>query len=262
MRSNQHTTSPQAAHPSPESPPTFSIIIPVLQEQSGINRVISNLMQQRAIDRAEIIMVDGDPMGGTLKAVNTSAITKLISPPGRGVQMNAGASRANGQVLLFLHADTQLPDNALLSIEQALANPGIVGGAFELGIASKRLFLKYIACRANMRTRTNRIPYGDQAIFLRKSLFDAMGGYRPLPIMEDLDLMRRIKKGKHKIKILPDRVQTSARRWEAEGALFTTLRNQLLVLLYYLRVSPHKLARLYRPQCALKKSRSHDTKKL
>jgi rSAM/selenodomain-associated transferase 2 len=257
MQTIQHTTPPLP----PESPRTFSIIIPVLQEQDCINDFISDLMQQPGMDRTEIIIIDGDPTGSTLRAVSASTVTKFVSPPGRAVQMNAGAARANGEVLVFLHADTRLPDNALLSIEQTLTNPDIVGGAFELGIASKRLFLKYIACRANMRTRSNRIPYGDQAIFLRKSLFDAMGGYRPLPIMEDLDLMRRIKKGRHKIQLLQDRVQTSARRWEAEGTLITTLRNQLLVLLYYLGVSPNRLARLYKPQCALKKSRAHDKKK-
>jgi rSAM/selenodomain-associated transferase 2 len=257
MPSIHRTTQPQHLAQPSQSPATFSIIIPVLQEQRGINLVISNLMQQPAIDRAETILIDGDPEGSTLKVVHASTITKLIAPPGRAVQMNTGAARAKGRILLFLHADTQLPDNALLSIEQALLDPRIVGGAFELGIASQRLFLRYIACRANMRTRTNRIPYGDQAIFLRKSVFDEMGGYRPLPIMEDLDLMRRLKKGHHKIKILRDRVQTSARRWEAEGALVTTLRNQLLVLLYYLGVSPDKLVRLYRPQCTLEKTQDH-----
>ena len=257
MPSIHRTTSHQGPDLHTPARPTFSIIIPVLQEQKSIHQVLSNLMQQPAIDRSEIIVIDGDPMGSTLKAVDSSVITRLISAPGRAVQMNAGAARAKGRVLLFLHADTKLPDNALGSIEQALEDPCIAGGAFELSIASQRLFLKYIACRANMRTRTNRIPYGDQAIFLRKSIFEEMSGYRPLPIMEDLDLMRRLKKGRHKISILRDRVQTSARRWEAEGVLVTTLRNQLLVLLYYLGVSPDTLARLYRPQYTLKKPHAH-----
>lgn len=251
MVSIPHTEIP--GEPRSLCPPEFSIIIPVLQEQDAINKIISDLEQQSAIDRSEIIVVDGDPKGSTLEAITWPNIIKLKSSQGRATQMNSGAARARGSILIFLHADTQLPDNALLSIEQALINPDIMGGAFKLGIVTDRLFLKYIACRANMRSCSNRIPYGDQAIFLRKSLFVAVEGYRALPIMEDLDLMRRIKKSHHKIRILPDPVRTSARRWEAEGPLYTTLRNQILVLLYYLGVSPSKLARLYRPQCALKK---------
>ena len=257
MESPQHTTRASDQCVQSQHPRTFSIVIPVLQEQENIARIIAGLEQQPGAERAEIIVVDGDPAGSTLKAVSDSTVIKLISAPGRAAQMNTGAAHASGNILLFLHADTRLPDNALLSIEQALADPQIGGGAFKLGIASERLFLKYIAWRANMRTRTNRIPYGDQAIFLRKSVFERMGGYRPLPIMEDLDLMRRLKKDRHRITLLQDRVRTSARRWEAEGALVTTLRNQLLVLLYYLGVSPDRLARLYRPQHALKTSQTH-----
>jgi len=106
--------------------------------------------------------------------------------------------------------------------------------------------MKYIATRASLRSRWNRIPYGDQAIFVRKKYFDQIGGYKEIPLMEDVDLIRRIKKHGKKICILPDKVITSARRWESKGALYTTMRNQILVRLFYLGVSPHRLVKYYR----------------
>jgi rSAM/selenodomain-associated transferase 2 len=159
--------------------------------------------------------------------------------------MNAGATVARGEILIFLHADTILPDNALEKISQALQGRDYVGGAFDLKIDSDRLFLKYISARASLRSRWNRIPYGDQAIFIRKKYFDQLGGYKEIPLMEDVDLMRRIKKDGKKIFILPDKVITSARRWESDGILFTTMRNQILVRLFYLGISPHRLAKYY-----------------
>ena len=159
--------------------------------------------------------------------------------------MNAGAAVARGEILMFLHADTKLPDGALEKISRALEDQNYVGGAFDLRIDSDRLFLKYIATRASLRSRWNRIPYGDQAIFIRKKYFDQIGGYKEIPLMEDVDLMRRIKKDGKQIVIFPDKVRTSARRWESEGALYTTLRNQILVRLFYLGVSPHRLAKYY-----------------
>jgi rSAM/selenodomain-associated transferase 2 len=226
----------------------FSIIVPVLAEQGGINQIIDQLYLQAGIDRCQIIVVDGDPAGTTIKALKHARVTTLISPKGRAVQMNRGAERAQGQILLFLHADTQLPDQALLSIEQGLDDPAYVGGAFSLKIDSSRLFLRYIGARASLRSRITRIPYGDQAIYMRRDYFAEIGGYRELPFLEDVDLMRRIKQDRRSIRILRDPVLTSARRWETEGMFYTTFRNQVVVLLYYLGVSPEKLSRLYGSQ--------------
>jgi rSAM/selenodomain-associated transferase 2 len=160
--------------------------------------------------------------------------------------MNAGAVVARGEILIFLHADTRLPPGALKKINTVLENEKYVGGAFDLRIDSDRLFLKYIAARASLRSRLNRIPYGDQAIFIRKNYFDKIGRFKEIPLMEDVELMRRIKRRGDKIFILRDRVKTSARRWEREGVFYTTLKNQMLVNLYYLGVSPDKLAKYYR----------------
>ncbi len=222
-----------------------SIIVPVLNEQGQINSFIDKIKDQDFDGYFEIIIVDGDPRGGTINAIQDKNMICIISPKGRGRQMNAGAAVAHGEILIFLHADTKLPGGALEKISRALEDQNYVGGAFDFRIDSDRLFLKYIAARASLRSRWNRIPYGDQAIFIRKKYFDQIGGFKEIPLMEDVDLMRRIKKDGKQIVILPDKVITSARRWESEGALYTTLRNQILVRLFYLGVSPHRLAKYY-----------------
>ena len=224
----------------------FSIIIPVLNEADRINAAIEDLYNNNAKENFEIIVVDGDEKANTIKAITENAVKTTKSPKGRGSQMNAGAAIARGEILIFLHADTQLPKMAMEKISRTLQTRKYVAGAFNLAIDSNRFFLKFIAARANFRCRLNRIPYGDQAIFIKKDYFDRIGRFREIPLMEDVDLMRRIKKSGDKIFILPDKVKTSSRRWETEGALYTTIRNQVLVSLYYLGVSPHKLANFYR----------------
>ena len=214
----------------------FSIVIPVLNETEQINSLIEHIRSQSFEGFFEIIVVDGDPKGSTVNIVQDKDVTALITEKGRGRQMNAGAAAARGEILIFLHADTKLPDNALGKIRRVLQDERYVGGAFDLGIDSRRLFLKYIAARASLRSRLNRIPYGDQAIFIRKDYFDQIGGFREIPLMEDVDLMRRIKKDGRKIHILSDKVMTSARRWERDGALYTTVKNQILMALFYLGV--------------------------
>jgi hypothetical protein len=121
-----------------------------------------------------------------------------------------------------------------------------VGGAFELGIKSDRLIFKVIGRLSSWRSRLNRIPFGDQAIFIRREYFNRMGGYKEIPLMEDVDLMRRIKKSGNKIWIFDERVMTSPRRWEKEGVIYCTVRNWTLQALYLIGISPHKLATFYK----------------
>ncbi len=226
---------------------TFSIIIPVLHEGEGLLSLIDDLHTLRPEIPHEIIVVDGGPGSDTLEALGERKdIIALVSPPGRARQMNKGAGMARGKVLLFLHADTKLPPGALGKIREALQGNDAVGGAFDLGIASGKFLFKVIGRAASIRSRLTRIPYGDQAIFLRKEYFDRIGGYRDIPLMEDIDLMQRIKKRGGRILILKDRVMTSTRRWDREGILFCTLRNWTLSTLYYLGVSPERLNRFYR----------------
>ena len=224
----------------------FSIIVPVLNEADQINATIEHLCNENTEGICEIIVVDGDPDGGTIKNIQNKSVKTVTSSKGRGRQMNTGAAIASGEILVFLHADTRLPEMALEKIYSILQSKKYVGGAFDLAIDSDRLLLKYIAVRASFRSRLNRIPYGDQGIFIRKDYFDRIGRFKEIPLMEDVDLMRRIKKRGDKISILRDRVKTSARRWETEGALYTTIRNKILVSLYYLGVNPYKLAKFYR----------------
>ena len=225
--------------------PAISIIIPVLNEAGGINHLIAHL---RSIDvgrSSEIIVVDGDPDGGTLKAIRDGSVIKVKSARGRARQMNEGARIAGGNTLLFLHADTELPQEALSLIVTALNDGGFVGGAFDLAIKSRRLSFRLIESMASFRSRITGIPFGDQAIFIRKDYFQAIGGYSDMPLMEDIEIMQRIKKRGSKIRIIRRQVLTSPRRWENEGIVRCTLRNWLLQLLHYCGVSPSTLMKWY-----------------
>lgn len=224
----------------------FSIIIPVLHEGKGINDLIGDLRELEGAQESELIIVDGSPEEDTLQAIADSDVRRLSSLPGRARQMNAGAAVAVGDILIFLHADTRLPADALKLIDEIMDSEKYVGGAFNLGILSRRWIYRLIADIASLRSRITRIPYGDQAIFLRKDKFLHLGCYPEIPLMEDVALMRRIKKRGGRIYILPQRVATSPRRWAEEGALYTTLRNWLLLTAYYLGASPEKMARYYR----------------
>ena len=225
---------------------TFSVIIPVLNEQQNINSVIEHVKNQAASSQCEIIVVDGDSDGSTIKAIQADSATSVTAQKGRAWQLNAGAEIAKGQILLFLHADTKLPPNAFDKISEVMANPKYVAGAFDIGVDSDRFSIKLIAARSRIRSHVTRVPYGDQAIFIRKKYFDKIGRFKEIPLLEDVDLMVRIRKKGDKIRILRNQVSTSARRWEREGVLYTTLRNLVVVTLYRFGVSPEKLAKYYK----------------
>ena len=224
----------------------FSIIVPVLGEVDQINSLIEHLYNQHYGGNCEIIVVDGDPNGGTVTSIQRNEVISIVSSTGRSWQMNAGAAIARGEILVFLHADTRLPAGALDRISHALEQKRIVGGAFSLGISSPRLVFKIIAHLASLRSRLTRIPYGDQAIFVRRDYFNEIGGYREIPLMEDVELMQRIQKLGDRIGILPHRVSTSPRRWEKEGIVYCTLRNWVISILYFIGVSPDRLSSFYR----------------
>jgi len=225
--------------------PEFSIIIPVLNETGIINAAIRHLRSRASGFSHEIIVSDGDESGTTINAIRPCTVITCTGPPGRALQMNRGAALATGRVLVFVHADTLLPDNAFNAIRAALSRPRIAAGAFDLGFASDRMAFKLIGHAASLRSRLTRIPYGDQGIFIRTRLFRQMGGYSPIPLMEDIDLMRRIRRRGLSIDIISQPVSTSPRKWESRGILLTTLRNLTLSTLFYLGVSPVRLARYY-----------------
>jgi rSAM/selenodomain-associated transferase 2 len=224
----------------------ISVVIPVLNEQKHINAAIIDIRNSSDDGNYEIIVVDGDPEGSTVKAIKDKNVKTITAEMGRGAQMNAGAAEADGKILLFLHADTRLPQNGLRKIIEAIEDKKLAAGAFDLDIDSGSPALRWIIAVARARSRISRIPYGDQGIFLRKSYFDKIGGFKEIPLMEDVDLMQRIKKDGGRIKILRDRIRTSARRWKTEGVFYTTIRDLTLISLYYLGVSPHRLAKFYK----------------
>ncbi len=230
--------------------PELSIIIPVYHEAHQIQAQLEHIESVGRGVTYEVIVVDGDPAASTLTQIGPDCehIQGVTAGKGRGSQMNAGAQLAQGHILLFLHVDTRLPDQALQQVQRICHETQSVGGAFDLAIASERMLFKVIGRIASVRSRLTRIPYGDQAIFIRRDIFEAIQGYPNIPIMEDVALMERLKRHRYRIQILPNTVQTSPRRWEKEGILRCTLRNWLLMLLYRVGMPPAILANWYRPQ--------------
>ncbi|SMP41821.1 TIGR04283 family arsenosugar biosynthesis glycosyltransferase [Desulfonatronum lacustre] len=223
----------------------LSVIIPAFREERGITSLVDHLTSRALRETAEILVVDGDSEQRTLVALQGRDVIRIGSDAGRARQMNAGAAQARGDVLLFLHADTRLPPGADTLIFQALRNLRLVGGAFRLAIDSPRPALGLIAAAANLRTRLTRVPYGDQAIFLRRAAFEELGGYADIPLMEDLELMRRVRRKRWPVVLLREAALTSARRWEQEGVWNCTLRNWGVRLLYHFGASPARLRRFY-----------------
>jgi len=223
----------------------ISVIIPVLHEGDRIHEMIGSIKSASADVPYETIVVDGDLSGGTIAHISDHSVTTMTAPKGRALQMNAGAARACGDILLFLHADTLLPQNALPKIIAALSDSDFVGGAFDLEIQNRRWIFRAIGRAASCKHRLTRVPYGDQAIFILRSYFKNICGYAAIPLMEDVELMRRVKRQGGRIIILPEAVATSSRKWETEGILFTIVRNWVIQTLYLFGMPAEKLVKYY-----------------
>ena len=223
---------------------SISIIIPVLNEVNTITQTISTAQTAKDKD-IEIIVVDGGSNDGTIELIKCLNIQIISSLPGRATQMNCGAKIARGKILLFLHGDTLLPSNFDRMLEEILVKPKIIAGAFELSIRGKTKGLRIVERMVNWRSRYLQMPYGDQGIFLPAKIFQEIGGFPEIPIMEDFELIRQLKK-RGQIAIVPAPVFTSGRRWQKLGILKTTFINQIVIIAYLLGVSPKRLARLYR----------------
>ena len=194
---------------------------------------------------AEIVLVDGGSTDATAAiAARFPEVSLLSSPRGRARQMNAGARAARGDVLLFLHADTLLPDGALAAVQVAVSHPGVVAGRFDVRFDNPGRAFRMIASFMNQRSRWTGISTGDQAIFVCREPFDALGGYPDIPLMEDVELCRRLKR-RGRLAALRRCVTTSARKWEREGAVRTILLMWVLRILYMAGVSPVLLHRWY-----------------
>ncbi|MBW4457049.1 MAG: TIGR04283 family arsenosugar biosynthesis glycosyltransferase [Nostoc indistinguendum CM1-VF10] len=222
--------------------PRISIIIPTLNEAENIKEAIVTTQLNTNI---EVIIVDGGSKDDTIEIAQSLGVKIISSFPGRAVQMNAGAVAATGDILLFLHADTRLPIGFDEMVRTALQQPGTVAGAFNLRIDASLLSLRWVELGVNLRSHFYQMPYGDQAIFLTKAVFQQIGGFPELPIMEDFELIRRLKRI-GQIVIIPTPVVTSARRWLQKGVFKTTLLNQIVIIAYLLGVSPERICSWYR----------------
>jgi hypothetical protein len=220
----------------------LSVIIPALNEAGQIHRTVSALTKTAA---AELIVVDGGSSDATAAIAAAAGARVLRSQPPRALQMNAGAAAASGDILVFLHADTRLPDSFSHQVTSTLAAPGVCAGAFHLHIDATSPGLRLIERVANWRAHSLQLPYGDQALFMPMGTFWELAGFRPLAIMEDFEMVRRLKR-RGRVALAPGRAATSARRWRRQGILKTWLLNQWLIAAYHLGVSADRLARWYR----------------
>jgi rSAM/selenodomain-associated transferase 2 len=225
-------------------PPTrLSIIVPVLNE----SQTIASTLQAAQVHRqagAELIVVDGGSTDGTLALCVGAADQVLHAPRGRASQMNVGAQHAQGAVLLFLHADTQLPENAVPLVADALRSGVHRWGRFDVMLSGRSAMLPVIAACMNWRSRLSGIATGDQAIFVQREAWNAVGGFPAQPLMEDIELSRRLLRISRPA-CIRTRLTTSGRRWDQRGAWRTILLMWRLRWLYWLGVPPERLARAY-----------------
>ena len=222
---------------------SLSVVVPVLNDARRLEALLSALGQ--SCPGAEVIVADGGSQDGSADvASRRPGVQLVLSGRGRARQMNAGAARARGEVLLFLHADTVLPPGSADAIREALADPSFVYGRFDVRFDSPRPVFRLIAGLMNLRSRLTGICTGDQAIFVRRAAFWALGGYQEIALMEDVDLTRRLKRT-GRLAALPLRVTTSARKWEREGVARTIVLMWALRALYACGVEPDRLHRWY-----------------
>lgn len=218
-----------------------SIIIPTLNESAVLEKTL--LRAQRHIPH-EIIICDGGSQDNTVAIARQRQTSLVTSPPGRALQMNAAARKATGDLLVFLHADSSIECAGYQKMISHMQNENLVGGAFSLGIESDMWSLILVSTLATWRAKYLHLAYGDQAIFVRASVFKKIGGFSPLPICEDLDFFRRLRKEGNTV-ILDEKSVTSARRWMGEGVTFTTFRNIAIAALFLLGFPPKALSRWY-----------------
>ena len=220
----------------------ISIIIPALNEEAHITATLAAVGRNQ---HDEVIVVDGGSVDATVERAKKQGVTVLDSKPGRARQMNAGATRARGGSLLFLHADTLLPCGWKEAVVRTLRTPGVAAGAFRFRIAGNFRGRAFIEWTTGLRSRWLQKPYGDQGLFVSRALFEELGGYADLPIMEDYEILARLRR-RGRIVIVNEAALTSARRWQRLGPLRTTLQNQWIVAAYHLGVPPRKLVSQYR----------------
>jgi rSAM/selenodomain-associated transferase 2 len=217
----------------------LSVVIPTWNEASSLAATLAALPAG-----SEVVVVDGGSVDGTSEIARRSGARVVACEPGRARQMNRGARETQGDTLLFLHADAVLGPGASDAIERALADPAVVGGFFQLRILSSRLALRLAAAGSNFRARALQMPYGDQGLLLRRSAFEELGGFPDVPFLEDVLLIRMLRR-KGRLALLDVTLSTGDRHWRELGVLGTALLDWAMVGLYFARVSPLTLAPHY-----------------
>ncbi len=221
----------------------ISVIIPVLNES---NLLPVTLPMLNISENEELIIVDGGSTDLTPEIARRFTGKLITAERGRGKQMKRGAETAKGDILFFLHADCIVPENTFENIRSLLKDANISAGAFNLGIHSRKKRYRIIEFAVFLRNRITSLPYGDQGLFLKKEIYEKIGGYSDLPLMEDVDIVRRLKKA-GRIAFINKKILASPRRWEKEGIVYTTVRDWILALLYTLfKVSPERLIKFYK----------------
>jgi rSAM/selenodomain-associated transferase 2 len=228
-----------SVEPRPAGPATVSVVIPALDEALTVADVVADARAHAD----EVVVVDGGSSDATAMLAASAGARVLQAPRGRAAQMNAGAACASGDVLLFLHADCRLPPGAGRALREAIAG-GARWGRFDVRLDSPRRALAVVGAAMNLRSRLTGIATGDQAIFIDRGLWEALGGYAPIPLMEDVELCSRARRVA-RCACLREQVRVSARRWEARGVARTVLEMWAWRAAYALGVSPRTLHRLY-----------------
>jgi rSAM/selenodomain-associated transferase 2 len=219
----------------------ISVVIPVLNEAGTMAQTLTQLRQA---GECQIIVVDGGSDDETVPIARLHADLVLSAPRGRARQMNAGAQVATGEALLFLHADTVLPRGFSHILATALDNSAVSGGRFDVRLDAEGWPFRMIETMMNLRSRVTKIATGDQAIFVRRDLFQKIGGYPDIELMEDVELSRKLKR-EGTVVCLRERVTTSARRWQRDGVVRTMVKMWMLRLCHFFGVSPARLRAHY-----------------
>jgi len=214
----------------------------VLNEAGGLPGLF-DMLAQCAADQC--LIVDGGSEDGSANLFEQSGIRWVDAKPGRASQMNAGAAEADNDILLFLHADTRMDASHLIAVREVMGRNDVVGGRFDVRLSGPHAALRVIEWFINLRSRISRISTGDQAMFVRREVFARMGGFADIPLMEDVEFSRRLKR-QGKIACLRQQVITSSRRWERHGIFTTVVLMWRLRLMHWLGVPAEKLAGIYR----------------
>ncbi len=208
------------------TPKEISIIIPTLNEEKTISQCLGTVVN---IPGIEIIVSDGGSTDSTVEIAGQHSDVKVVSSlAGRSIQMNNRAACAGGEILLFLHADCILSREDILKVRQIFDSGKFVGGAFQIRLLSDKFTYRWLEMGINFRSKAFKLPYGDQGLFVKRSIFEKLGGFREMPVCEDLDFVYRLRRKYGEIAILNGRISSSVRTWKNRGIFRTSFRNQLL----------------------------------